>query len=340
VGSFGGPGSIERVKAVAFGADQFVAVGTHYATGYAPDDELPPPEGRVWLSTDGVSWEPLSSPPGLEAALLTHLIVARDGSVLAFGGVETVTGASEPAVWRSHDGRTWERTDVGLPSVFLVSHVVSGAKGFVLSLRDQDGAERLWFSADGLAWETVDLPANVLGPIWDLGAGDDGFVALLEAFSGDAGITIASADGREWFLGEALPGFGALAPMAGDWITVVAPGVVQLPVDLEAWLSANGLDWSAVASIQDPEDRDTFGHPFSLVSVDGSVILTVALSIGGGVSVPAGVWSSPDGTVWDQLDFSPDALVTAGVEHDGTAVLTGYVGVDEGRATFWVNQRP
>jgi len=330
VGSFGAPDTIERVTAMAFGAGQFVALGNHYATAYAPDDELPPPEGKVWLSPDGRLWEPLSSQPTFEDASLTNLVVAEDGSLLAFGSVVAETGAGAPAVWRSLDGRTWDRFDLGLPSDLHVGRVVHGAQGYLLNLSSQ----HMWFSPDGLAWERVDEDR----PFWGIGAGDEGFVALFEAGGGDAAITIASADGREWFPGDSLPGGASVAPLGPDWISAVVPGVVEFPVDLEIWSSANGLDWTQTASIHDPEDRDTFGYTHGFVSAGGRVFLTVTLSVCCGVAVPAGVWSSEDGIVWEQTDTGPDSLVVAAAAHDGTVVLAGYVGVTEGRATFWVNE--
>ena len=330
VGSFGAPDTIERVTAMVFAGGQFVAVGNHYATAYAPDDELPPPEGRVWVSPDGRTWESLTGQATFKNASLDNLVAATDGTLLAFGSAVSAAGAGSPAVWRSVDGRTWDRSNVGLPSDLRVTRVVHGAQGYLL----YGSYQQMWFSRDGLAWERVDEGRT----FWGVGAGDEGFVALHEALSGDSAITTASANGRDWFMGDSLPGGAAVAPLGPDWISAVVPGVVEFPVDLQIWSSANGLDWTRVATIHDPQDRDSFGYVHGLVSAGGRVFLTVTLSVCCGVAVPAGVWWSENGTVWEQADTDPESLVTAAAEHDGTVILAGYVGVTEGRATFWVNE--
>ena len=330
VGSFGAPDTIERVTAMVFAGEQFVAVGNYYATAYAPDDELPPPEGRVWLSPDGRTWESLGSLATFKYAFLDKLVAATDGTLLAFGHALSAAGAGSPAVWRSADGRTWDRFDAGLPSDLQVVSVAHGARGYLLN-----SFQQLWFSPDGLAWERVDEERSFRG----VGAGDEGFVAWFEAESGDSAVTIASADGREWFAGDSFPGGALVAPLGPDWISAVVPGVVEFPVDLQIWSSANGLDWTRVGTIHDPQDRDSFGYVHDLVSAGGRVFLTVTLSVCCGVAVPGGVWSSHDGTSWELADTDPESLVTAAAEHDGTIVLGGYIGVTEGRATFWVNER-
>ena len=330
VGTFGAANTIEHVTAIAFGADQFVAVGVRYPASVVAEEGGPPDAGLVWLSPDGESWEPLPSQPTFAHAALTSLVVAHDGSLLAFGSIAGQFAAAQ--VWRSLDGRTWEPVDLGFPPDLAINRVVHGGRGYLLH-----GYPQMWFSADGLAWEPVDEPR----PFWGVAAGDEGFVAWFEADSGDAAMTIASADGHAWFQGDALPGGGGVAPLGGDWISAIVPAVVPFPVDLQIWFSANGLDWTRAAAIHDPDERDSFGYPGGLASAGGRVFLTVALSICcGGPAVPGGVWSSPDGTIWEPTDIGPDGLVAAAAEHDGTVVLAGYVGVDDGRATFWVNNLP
>jgi hypothetical protein len=332
VGSFGAPNTIERVTAMTFGVGQFVAIGHRWATATGPLDDLPTPDGGVWLSPDGRTWEALGSPSVFANSRLHSLVTAADGSLLAFGTLDAnETGIPGSAVWRSLDGRSWDRVEVGLPSDLRVARVVHGAQGYLL-----DDGQRMWFSPDAFEWGAVDE----VRPFGDIGAGDEGFVALFEAGGGDAHITIASADGREWFMGEALPGYGLVAPLGPDWISSVVPGVVAFPVDLEIWSSANGLDWTQVATISDPQERDSFGYVYELVSAGGLMVLTVNLSVCCGVAVPAGVWSSEDGIAWGQLDLDPESLVTTAAAHDGTVVLAGYVGADQGRATFWVEWSP
>jgi hypothetical protein len=343
VGSFGGSDSTEHVLGVTFGAGQFVAVGIHYGVGHLPDAGPVPHEGDVWLSSDGASWEALPTQPTFEGASFAGLISARDGSVVAFGRLDSDQGPSlqasgESATWRSVDGRIWERVDVGLPAGLFVTRAAQGAQGYLLvgSVQTEGAPSQLWLSADGLQWELAYVPTSF--PWWnilDIGAGDEGFVALLSA-AGDNRTTIASADGRAWYDGDALPGNGPLAPLAGDWITSANP-ILEPPVQIPMWFSSNGLAWSEVASIPDPEYGEGFGYARQLTSAGGSAFLSAARSICcGSVAIPGGVWSSQDGHLWELTDIRPDGLVLTAAEHDGSVVLAGYFGVNEGRATFWI----
>jgi hypothetical protein len=229
--------------------------------------------------------------------------------------------------------------DLGLPSGLWIGEVVHGAGGYLLSASRSDSLDgtELWLSADATSWERVH---QGLPEIMAIDAGDEGFAAVLLGEVGDARATMASADGREWFEGDALAGYGPLTSLGGDWISV-ASSVQELPVPIEVWLSADALDWSSAASIHDPDRRDNFGYAARLTSAGGRAYLSAALSVCcGSVAVPGGVWSSVDGTTWQQTDVNPDGMVTAAAEHGGIVVLVGYVGVTEGSATFWINQQP
>lgn len=338
VGSFGGAGSTEHVLGVTFGAGQFVAVGIHYDVGGLPDTGPVPHDGRVWLSPDGASWETLSSGSTFEGVTFSGLLTLLDGSVLAFGRIDQDEGPSlehpgEPATWRSVDGRTWERVDVGLPVGFFATAAAQGAKGYLLvgSFEFED-PRQLWLSPDGLRWQQVYISSGTY--IVDIGAGDDGFVSLLSG-AGVNRVTIASADGREWVDGDTtLAGFGPLAPLGGDWITTDA-SVVETHV-IPIWFSANGLAWAKVADISDPGYGEGFGYARELTSAGGSVFLSGARRTTASVAIPGGVWSSRDGHTWELTDIRADGLVLAAAEHDGAVVLAGYVGVNQGRATFWI----
>lgn len=341
VASFGAAGSTEHALGVTYGAGQFVAVGIHYETGHLPDIGPVPHEGRVWLSADGQSWRMLPSQPAFDGVTFSGLLTAQDGSVVAFGRVDVAEGPTfespgEPAAWRSVDGEAWERINPGLPDGFFVTGVAQGAKGYLVSgAVEFADPSQLWLSPDGLRWELV-YTAPGTG-IQHIGAGDDGFVALLSG-AGDNQITIASADGREWFDGDALPGFGPLAPLQGDWVTSANP-IVEAPHEIPIWFSSNGLAWSQVASIADPGYGEGFGYARQLASTGGSVFLSAARSICcGSVAIPGGVWSSRDGHTWELTDIRPDGLVLAAAEHAGVVVLVGYAGVNEGLATIWFGQ--
>lgn len=354
---FGGTNILDEPTSVTFGANQFVAVGRHYE--YAPG-EPGSIEGRIWLSSDGTSWEALPSDPVFKHATLTRVITASDGSLVVYGSIQPATHMPDAipvyATWRSADGRTWQRSEVEslARGVLSVEGVVQGRQGYVmrqahnLSLGSGPSGGELWQSLDGLSWDLVYETADER--IISLAGGDEGFVAVRSTADHRA-VAIASADGREWIDGDALPEEltqASLAALGGDWVMVglgsegppgepgpVTPGVWDLPV----WFSANGLAWHQVGSISWPGDGLGFAFPGPLVSVGDRLILS-PFAAGGGPRLPsAGVWSSADGSTWETADIRSDVTVVDGAENAGTVVLVGYVGPGQS-ATFWLNERP
>lgn len=356
VATFGGTNMLDEVAAVTFAAGQFVAVGRHYE--FAPGSEGSA-EGRIWLSSDGTSWEVVPSDPTFEHATLTSVVTAGDGTLLASGFIFTPSQALDSLaayeMWHSTNGRTWRGAAEFETAVLPIGRVVHGRQGYLLSrahglslATGPSGAE-LWHSLDGLSWDLVYESADER--ITTLAAGDEGFVAVREAADYATRITMASADGREWFDGDMLPeelAASSLAALDGDWVMVgrgsegppaepgpVTPGVWELPV----WFSANGLQWEPMTSISWPGDGLGFAGPGPLVSIGERLFLSPVAAGGGPRLSSAGVWSSADGSSWETTDIRTDVTIVDGAEHDGTVVLVGYVGPGLS-ATFWVNQRP
>lgn len=358
VAKFGGTNVVDEVAGVTFAAGQFVAVGKHYE--FASDTSPGSIEGRVWLSSDGLSWEALASDPEFKNVTLTGVVTARDGTLIARGFIDPLIRMQDQipvyTTWRSTDGRTWRHSDVELAtSVVPVGGVASGRKGYLqtrahdLSLGSGPSGAELWHSLDGLVWDLVYQSADER--ILTLAAGNEGFVAVRQAPDFRTRLTMASADGREWFDGEPLPEEFAqpsLAALGGDWVLVgrglegppaepgpVSPGVYDLPV----WFSANGLDWQPGANIRWPGDGLGFASPGPLVSVGGRLFLSPSAAGAGPRLGSAGVWSSLDGTNWESTDIPSNTTIVGGAEHDGAVLLVGYGGPGQ-TATFWRNERP
>jgi hypothetical protein len=349
---------VDEATSVTFGAGKFVAVGTHYEWASGSPGKV---EARVWLSADGTTWEVAPSDPAFEDAHPTRIITTHDGSLVVFGYVQAVDHMPDEipvyATWRSADGLTWRRDELlsSEPQVLPVDGVVSGREGYVLGraqaldLSVGPSGGELWQSRDGLSWELVhESPDEHVSA---LAAGDEGFVAVLSSPGSDSRVAWASADGREWFVGDALPtelAQASLAGLGGDWVMVgkgsegppdepgpVSPGVYELPV----WFSANGLTWQRVASIRWPGEGLGFASPGPLVSVGDRLFLSPIAAGGGPRLSSAGVRSSADGAEWETTDIDPGVTVMDGAEHGGTVVLVGYVGPGQA-ATFWTNERP
>lgn len=350
---------VAEATSITYGAGQFVAVGRHYSWA---DGGPGASEGRIWLSSDGTSWEAVPSDPTFERATLTKIITAADGSLVVHGYVSPPSSPMPDAIpvyttWRSTDGSKWRRDELASLElrVLPVDHVVHGRSGYMLGQAHgldlgagPSGAE-LWHSPDGVSWDLVyESPEE---RVVALKAGDEGFVAVRSARDYSTRVASASADGRDWYDGDPLPdefAQASLAPLRGDWVMVglgldgppaepgpVSPGRYELPV----WFSANGLEWQPLTAIRWPGDGLGFGSPGSLVSVGERLFLSPAAAGAGPRLSSAGVWSSSDGASWDTTDIGPDVTIVDGAEHDGTVVLVGYVGPGQS-ATFWINERP
>jgi hypothetical protein len=100
-------------------------------------------EELLWRSTDGVEWQPVTSPhPGAGSGFLS-LVGTPTGFALALADGERRTRST---VWASADGLTWEAVKTADTLLFLRS-VGTGIIGF--------GADRIVASADGRSWEEV-----------------------------------------------------------------------------------------------------------------------------------------------------------------------------------------
>ena len=306
VASFEGEGV--GVLGLVHGPAGYVAIGNDRA-----DDA---PRGRVWRSSDGVSWELLAPSDVFARAYLTHVVVASDGQYLAFGRIEDVSHTFDEvplAVWESADGRSWRRTQPGLPPDLGSVGVVAGGKGYLLAgVRFDQLRHELWLSADARTWEMVrELPAISHGT--SIGAGPEGFIAAGSRES--APYVIASGDGRAWFEAAPVLNLGlvpAIAPLGADWI--MARGLSNgVPI----WFSPNGLDWEPVA---------TFGNEFelnNLVSTGERVFAQLTVLGEHPAVLPAGVWSSTNGTSWEEIDAAADVSLGGVASSGDTTVLAG-----------------
>lgn len=301
----------------------------------APDQHV-----EFYIGTDeATGWERVDTADTFTNVELTSLVATRDGSILAFGAYGTGT-------WSSEDGREWTPIESPVAS----GTVVVGGKGYVAALPTTEGGERagasiveLYHSTDAREWQHVhtvgggDREARLA----DISAGEEGFI--LFAYTSDASSNAmtwihASGDGRTWVEatdpgtgGEVLP--AQVAPLGGDWIAAAA-GTFDRP-DIPVWHSTNGLAWTQVATITDPNSRQRFGSAHTLSSAGGHLFLSTALAEEGAVSYPTGVWHSTDGTNWEMLPLGDEAEATAALATDCCFVLGGRVGHGGSPALVW-----
>lgn len=98
----------------------------------------------------------------------------------------------------------------------------------------------------------------------------------------------------------------------------MARGLMNGPVPI--WFSPNGLDWEHVAKFgSDPEPVELN----SLVSTGDRVFAQLSVLGEHPAILPAGVWSSSDGTTWDEIDAASDLWLAGAATSGATMVLAG-----------------
>ncbi len=174
----------------------------------------------LFHSADGVTWEPAIEAEANPVSRGIHAIAQGPSGVLAVGTVDGPDETYDGAIWRSADGRTWDRIAlddpvmvgegevylqdvVGFPGGYLAIGMLGTAEqrraceelGLVASIIDRPlpppesatscllGDETQWVSADGSSWERVEFADDGLRPIeFRLArAGGPGLLALGES---------------------------------------------------------------------------------------------------------------------------------------------------------------
>ncbi len=167
---------------VAVGSDLVVAVGGR-ACERVKNGDLGRCWGQPWISTDGVSWEAVEArTSGLDLGRFTMAtsgpeigvegVAYGPGGFVAYGWAAGGgrPGSLAPALWRSADGRSWERVPApqgfqteGLMQLMVPGpwlHAIAGSEdgyllGGVLYVKPAPRAA-IWSSPDGLTWTLAD----------------------------------------------------------------------------------------------------------------------------------------------------------------------------------------
>lgn len=203
----------------------------------------------------------------------------------------------------------------------------------------------LWLSADARTWEVVREVAQFEDDgdsvyLQGIAAGPEGFVVTSSATgpTNETGLhVIASGDGHGWFEAAPILGVGPgtqIAPLAGDWIMASPISGSQIPV----WFSASGLDWEQVATLE--IDSTSIADLGPLVSTRDRLFVQLWVSEADAPeTVSAGVWSSSDGTTWEEVDAASDVFLAGAASSEETMVLAGDrggIGVGREGAVFFL----
>ncbi len=204
------------MQAIAFGAGQFVAVGT---------------EGGVVTSGDGLSWEKQNSDTSFDLVS----VVYGNGTFVAIGNNRDF-GQPLRAMLTSPDGRTWRvrRTEPGA----WLTQVAFGGGQFVAV--GNDGA--VTTSPDGIVWELQSSGTSDLLPGVAYGNGHFVVPAVTN--------TLVSYDGAHWTQYPSETMYGAACVTFGGGLFVAPAGsdLVYTSLDGIQWLSrSTGISQGASA---------------------------------------------------------------------------------------------
>lgn len=230
------------------------------------------------------------------------------------------------AVWRSSDGRHWERTIDEVLDDALLTGVAGDAHGFVAVGAALDHGARVaaaWWSADGRYWQPVETHSpgqvSVIDAVVSTGTG---FLAVGALRSGDATRATAwrSADGRTW----------TAQPIAEDALAldVCTRGDRALAVGSDlgtgepmVWESVGGA-WRPVEGL-DRREGTTVTPKACAIGADGTDVVAVDISGDGQLyHRHGGQWAEPDAGTF--LPFPHERTIDALVAgRTGFAALGG-----------------
>ncbi|MGE5156226.1 MAG: DUF4232 domain-containing protein [Betaproteobacteria bacterium] len=265
---------------------------------------------RLWISSDGSSWQRLpDSATAVFGRAQLGPVAAGPGGVVLFGWHMPVDSnlAAEPVEWTSHDGRTWQEQSQFATAFPLgvVEGLVAGRDGFSAvgrntGLGSPHAPGTAWFSPDGRTWTAARVPSSTDDQTSVL-AGDAGMLAAGSIGSGR--VLWASPDGRSWTsVDPASVPFAAsdTGPLlVSDGAEIIAIGAERAGA-AGVWATSNATSWTAVASSGPvPPIPTAAGSTIGALGPLGVVMAATANTAGG---MSTSVWV---GAISSDLRTSP-----------------------------------
>ncbi|MFL6054698.1 MAG: hypothetical protein ACJ72W_17520, partial [Actinoallomurus sp.] len=322
------------------------ATGAWIVLGDRPDGTT------VWTSRDGRSWTRQPDVAGSAFGRNDRIsrVTAVGSGFVAVGATSANGDFSDPTpvVWRSVDGRRWDRVTGGqlnLPKagakMSLVGAAAAGntiiAHGIgVTAGKRPKPIDGLWRSADGgRTWESVSVPTVRGGGGFGIAAVSSGFLIAREAKdkSGRFAAVYASADARQWVpAGEIrVPGYARLLRFTGSPQGIAALAATGRKAALMH--SGDGRSWQSAGDVPLPTGRipaEVTQTPGLTVLVgrdnagsDANTMLIVRDAQGQDVPIPAIAGAA-----------QPDHTVNAVTSLNGRLVA---VGSTNGDAAEWIS---
>jgi hypothetical protein len=297
---------LKAARDVSFEAIATLPTGEAVAVGHGTERERP---ARAFAldRLDPAAWQPVSL-PGRKRAVTVD-IASQDGELIAVGTGLPKDGPPQVLIWRSTDGRSWQRP-ARLDDA-EVRDVLATDDGVALLGETRDDTRRsvptLWRSTDGRTFEADPVAeaghmarrvARSPAGIWIVvGArkNEDGYMAEYVLWRSD--------DGADWETVElafADP-TRLMDVVAAEWtpsgfILVVALDLAENDgASGQIWHSPEGHEWTRVA---------TSDVPFGAVASSPSRQVVFGSRLGGPVSdplaaAPVVVYDSSDGLDWE-----------------------------------------
>ena len=346
--------------------------------------------GAAWVAPPGQGFIPAVDQPGLEMGVEPAPsgpekgifdVAAGPAGLVAIGydynpprsACAVAPCPSGPAVWRSTDGRTWERVLVDLGSSAIdtfvdpIAAVTAGPDGYVMVGRAVDYAApgpRLparataWTSRDGVAWtRATDTDDMDVGPCFDTGEAPDcgGMHAVVAMGTGFAAVgeirteidgqppqpaAWTSTDGLTWTRAVVAGPGGDETVNSGGFLSSVAAGDTGLIAvgvdclpDCSGGLVASSADGSVWAIARLPG-----AGLLQEVATTGRVAFALGAVDGGdGRRADLQLWRSDGGVAWQRvagLLSIPEATQYRGVDLAGTSDRLIVAGWADGGGDF------
>lgn len=260
------------------------------------------------------------------------LDLASDGSVV----VALVSG-TEPSIWSSADGRTWEEEqNLGFNAY---QALVAGSGGFVVVGQRDTGAMNFvastWTSPDGHAWTQTDL-TNPATPVEGATIGPDGTVILMGTCTGPSkedmteAICGSALKNGEWSAIESPTFqdgvFGDITAGPNGYLLVGQVRGMTFPQSGAVWTSVDGVSWER----QTPESFASLLFWGAAAGDSAMVAVGSTMPAANGFG-PTGFYST-DGQTWVALPNLPALLGSgpavgrfraAGELADGRLIVSG-----------------
>lgn len=282
-------GSAPDPSAPSTGATESPSPAPPSQASPSPSPEAAPP------SEAGREWARLPDDPVFANASVQGFDVGDQG-LFAHGYIgQPDTGVVEGAIWRSQDGRSWERVSGsrGFADA-AVGSVAQGIDGSYVAAGTtchfECGGARMWRSADGIEWTPL---TGGVPDAWyiDAVATRLGWIVTGSSVDPAPPMLWTSVDGETWTRSTGLGRVPALVRgvvLAGGQHVAYGsayPGTDSIPA---VWTSTDGSTWTRV-----PRDAAPLGQVIMAVSeIDG--LLTALVRDADGVEL----WTSEDGLAW------------------------------------------